>query len=209
MNTRGDLLFASQVSRGYHCILHLGAVADQLAWDNHGNIWGYKGKPHTLLSAHLDSVPGSPGFDDWAGVMVILHAAQACPDVAWLLTVDEEIGQRGASFAQPNIDGIKRAVVFDRHGDSDCVYYSGSLTYASKPHADRLCAELAEHGLGYVPCEGGLSDARILKDHWPTVNLSVGFDHEHTAEATLDIDALMKAMKAAEVLSKRPTGGAE
>lgn len=197
-----EMLYASQVSRGYRCIDELSTLAGvKVQWDDYGNIWGAKGTPHTLLCAHLDSVPGTPGHDDWAGVLVILHAARTCNDMAWLLTVDEEIGQRGAQLAKPDLSGIERCVLFDRHGDSDCVYYSGSCTYSSRPHADRLCAELSVHGLQYVPCEGGLSDARVLKNALPTVNLSVGFDNEHTADATIDLNALKKAMHAAEILS--------
>jgi hypothetical protein len=203
-----DLLPLGDEDRERYCAVRLFAAYTDGRKDATGNLEGLRGNPHTLLCAHMDVHPEGIGYDDCAGVAIILAAAELLPDVAFLLTVGEEDGRRGAKAWQPNscFDGIERCVLFDRFGGGQCVHKSGWIEYAKPSVAHAICDELKAGGLTYNPCAGGTGDAVELRHFWPTVNLSVGFDKEHTREETLDRVAWHKAWKAAVILSRRRDG---
>jgi putative aminopeptidase FrvX len=175
--------------------------------------------PTILLSAHLDMVEemtenrrivkesgvwssseGILGADDRAGVAVLLNIAEALYQspafsgkIKFIFTVEEEVGLVGAR----NVDeyflwGTDAAIVVDRRGTGDIVTSCGGYIPFCEEAYGRFIEQAAiEAGLSGWKCtQGGSSDTRIWAGHGiQSVNLSVGYNYEHTDAEYLDIQA--------------------
>ncbi|USK71245.1 M20/M25/M40 family metallo-hydrolase [Peribacillus asahii] len=175
--------------------------------------------PTILLSAHLDTVEevvenrsivkengiwwsseGILGADDRAGVTVLLNIAETLYQsptfsgkIKFIFTVEEEIGLVGAR----NVDdyflwGTDAAIVVDRRGTQDIVTSCGGyIPFCDEAYGEFIEEVAKEAGLSGWKCtQGGSSDTKIWAEHGiQSVNLSVGYNYEHTDAEYLDIQA--------------------
>ncbi|WP_075981816.1 M20/M25/M40 family metallo-hydrolase [Bacillus massilinigeriensis] len=183
--------------------------------------------PTILLNSHLDTVDifedgrvifkedgtwsssnGILGADDRAGVAVLLELAERLQTirfngkVKWIFTVEEEIGLNGAR----NVDeyflwGTHAAIVVDRRGNGDIVTSCGGyFSFCDERYGEFIEEVARNNGMEDWKCtSGGSSDTRIWASHGiQSVNLSVGYQNEHTSAETLDTDACYRTVKLIE-----------
>ncbi len=170
-------------------------------------VWQRGGSPYVLLCAHMDTVQmigdeeliddGVPliydgetlradddvqvGFDDKVGLAIILALAN-CTDLPFraLFTVGEETSQRGARAVDESwFDDSLFALVLDRRGGTDVITSIAGLPIAPPEFVERfmalpLAADRTERN-------GLASDALVLSEYMPTLNLSVGYYGPHRA----------------------------
>ena len=175
------------------------------------------GTSRTLFVAHMDTVhrvdgrntfvqdrknkllkaAGDPlGADDGAGVAMLVHLLKHGVPGLYVFTVGEEVGGVGASaFAQTNhkllANEIDRAIAFDRRGGTSVITHQSRGKCASDEFAEALSAKLndANDALLYMPDDTGVyTDTAEFTHLVPEcTNISVGYDHEHSAHETLDL----------------------
>ncbi|EMI09979.1 M20/M25/M40 family metallo-hydrolase [Anoxybacillus gonensis] len=174
--------------------------------------------PTILLNAHLDTVeafaPGRTivkqgaiwsssegilGADDRAGVAVLLEIAKWLDTssfngtIKFVFTVEEECGLVGArNLEEYFLWDVDAAIVVDRRGSGDIVTSCGTI----QPFCDIRYGQFFEQvardiGLTHWTCTAGRSsDTRIWAEHGiQSVNLSAGYDREHTDDEILNTDA--------------------
>ena len=183
--------------------------------------------PVIMLNAHLDNVeelvPGRKimkedglwrsdkgilGADDRAGVAVILQIARNLAQssfngkVKFVFTVKEECGLVGASQVDEYfLWDVDAAFVVDRRGTGDIVTSCGGYIPFCNEAFGRCIEEIAvKTTTGKWACTaGGSSDTRIWAAHGiQSVNLSVGYHHEHTENEMLDIGACYQTVELLE-----------
>ena len=127
------------------------------------------------------------GADDRAGISACLALWRELDNVAVILCPNEETGCNGSrALSIEHIDSVMPSelmqfcIQFDRRGARDIVAYDV---------ADELVGYIAEYMPTYSQARGSFSDICEL---CPTlgvqgVNLSIGYDNEHTPNETLDI----------------------
>jgi tripeptide aminopeptidase len=200
----------------YMTVDHAGNI---LAQKRYGSGTG----PTILLNAHLDTVDaivegrsivkngdvwssdqGILGADDRAGVAVLLELAQRLQSpgfngtVKYIFTVEEESGLVGArSVDETFLWGVDAAIVVDRRGTGDIVTSCGG--YEPFCHESYgVLFEKAAEGIGLAGWKmraGGSSDTRIWAAHGiQSVNLSAGYNNEHTDLETLNVEACFNTM---------------
>lgn len=162
-----------------------------------------------LLSAHLDMVDTngpavhfynndgvitgynehyqqtSLGADDKNGVWIIMKAIEAGYEFNFVISECEECGGDGIYKVKDKLMG-SYAVVMDRRGNYD-ILESGSGTTYCKTLAWNLKNFWAD---GYEVTTGGMSDTQTICKKIESVNISVAYDHPHTAEEETDYDRL-------------------
>ncbi|MEH7111575.1 M20/M25/M40 family metallo-hydrolase [Neobacillus niacini] len=175
--------------------------------------------PTLILSAHLDTVEeilenrhivkengiwssseGILGADDRAGVAVLLNIAETLSHsttfsgkIKFIFSVEEEVGLVGASKVDDYfLWGTDAAIVVDRRGTGDIVTSCGGYI----PFCDAEYGEFIEQVAkdagwdGWRCTPGGSSDTWIWAQHGiQSVNLSAGYNREHTDKEYLDIRA--------------------
>ncbi|MDL4842490.1 M20/M25/M40 family metallo-hydrolase [Aquibacillus rhizosphaerae] len=196
----------------YLTVDHAGNILAEKTYKN-GN------GPTILLNAHLDTVAdfavnrqimkdrslwtssrGILGADDRAGVAVVLQLAEYLNQtstfngkVKFIFTVEEECGLIGAnSVHEYFLWGIDAAIVVDRRGKGDIVTSCGGYMPFCDASYGAFFEEVATtEGLqGWATTHGGSSDTRIWAEYGiQSVNLSVGYQNEHTEREVLDVDA--------------------
>jgi len=169
--------------------------------------------PVVLLSAHLDTAGDFPpdrkilwsgdtirssagilGADDRAGIAIVLETlhrvrhAGLRGTIKVAFTAGEEIGLVGSQhIASAWLNGIDMAVVADRRNRRDIVTSCGRMSFCP-PETGAFWEETAR-GIGqsgWKVCQGGISDAvTYAACGIPTVNLSCGYQHEHTPDEEL------------------------
>ena len=145
------------------------------------------------------SSSGILGADDRAGVGVILHTLKQLQQMEFrtpvkvkiAFTVEEEVGLCGArAVSSEFLEDVQAAFVVDRRGRGDIV----TGTYGTDFCDELFGAMLALIGnLGdedrWEPTLGGTSDTRIWAQQGiQSVNLSVGYQYEHTSREELNLD---------------------
>nr|WP_106782955.1 M20/M25/M40 family metallo-hydrolase [Lysinibacillus timonensis] len=174
--------------------------------------------PTILVNAHLDTVDefvkgreilkdgniwssseGVLGADDRAGVCVALAVAKTIQNidfngtVKFVFTVEEEIGLRGASkVAKSFLWDVDMAFVIDRRGTGDIVTSCGGYHPFCTDEFARKVERIGRilHPGRWQTVAGGSSDTRIWAEQGiNSVNLSAGYNNEHTSDETLDIQA--------------------
>lgn len=164
-------------------------VVDEIEPDReilkHGNVW--------------TSSYGILGADDRAGLGVILHTLkqlqmihlQSPVKVKLAFTVEEEIGLCGASaVSREFLEGVQAAVVVDRRGNGDIVTGTWGTAFCDELFGSMiaLIGNLGEEKR-WEPTMGGRSDTLIWAQQGiQSVNLSVGYQNEHTSQEELNID---------------------
>lgn len=156
------------------------------------------------LVAHLDTVfkypaqdvyydpkknvlwsPDGLGADDRAGVYAIVEIVNAGLRPHIIFTTDEETGGVGATALADRRSPFKELnylIQLDRRGSNDCVFYDcynpSFISYVES--------------FGFVEAWGTFSDISILCPAWKVcgVNLSVGYENEHSYIETLNFGHL-------------------
>lgn len=144
---------------------------------------------------HVDGA----GADDRAGIFAILKLVREYnlrPHV--IITTGEEIGCVGAckltTFLKEFPAELKFMIQLDRRGYNDSVYYD----------CDNPKFETFINSFGFKTAIGSLSDISILAPHFEVaaVNLSVGYEDEHTCVERLHVNWLYETIdKTATILN--------
>lgn len=173
--------------------------------------------PTILLSAHMDTVVpfhsrrrlvwegdvvrsshGILGADDRAGIAIILEALEALGNapidgtIKVAFTREEEVGRVGSQEIDASwLEGVNTAIVADRRNTRDIVTSCWRTAFC--PEELGVFWEEIAAGLGqddWKACQGGISDALTYAERGiPSVNLSCGYNFEHTDDELLDTGA--------------------
>ena len=136
--------------------------------------------------------PEGLGADDRAGIFAIIKILQDGLRPSVILTTGEEDGGVGACaicerYPDCPIPGLKYMIQLDRHGTTDCVFY------------DCYCPEFVDYVESFGFCErwGSFTDISFLMPEWQIVgvNLSVGYEDEHSKQEILCINPLFDTIK--------------
>ena len=164
-------------------------VVDEIESDReilkHGHVW--------------TSSYGILGADDRAGIGVVLYTLkqlqmmqlQSPVKVKIAFTVKEEVGLCGAkAVSQDFLEGVQAAIVVDRRGNGDIVTGTWGTAFCDELFGSMiaLIGNLGEEKR-WEPTMGGRSDTLIWAQQGiQSVNLSVGYQNEHTSEEELNIN---------------------
>lgn len=171
-----------------------------------------------LLNGHLDVVDeiavgreilkfgpvwtssyGILGADDRAGIGVILHTLKQLQQMEFRIpvkvkiafTVEEEIGLCGARAVSAEfLEDVQAAFVVDRRGRGDIVTGTYGIDFCDELFGAMLAliGNLGDEDR-WEPTLGGSSDTRIWAQQGiQSVNLSVGYQYEHTSREELNLD---------------------
>lgn len=135
--------------------------------------------------------PDGAGFDDRAGIFAIIKLIQRGFRPTVIFTLGEEIGGLGASELvkdYPNgLMKLKYVIELDRQGKDDCVFYRCKN------------AEFANYiaSFGFKKQPGTFTDISIICPAWGVagVNLSIGYEYEHSYSELLHIDWMLATIK--------------
>ena len=134
--------------------------------------------------------PQGLGADDRAGIYIILQIIQSGLRPSIILTTDEERGGLGAQKLAKKecpIPFLRYMIQLDRHGANDCVFYDcynpSFIDYVES--------------FGFSEAKGSFSDISFLMPAWKIcgVNLSVGYNDEHTVSETLNINWMYRTLE--------------
>lgn len=174
--------------------------------------------PTVLLNAHLDTVEeishdrkilkeeniwrsseGILGADDRAGINVILATAKSVTEknfkgtIKYIFTVEEEIGLVGAyEVNETFLWDVDMAFVIDRRGKGDIVTSKGGISpFCTERFGQKVARIAKQSGMTqWKTTTGGSSDTAIWASHGiQSVNLSAGYNFEHTDQEQLDVEA--------------------
>lgn len=174
--------------------------------------------PTVLLNAHLDTVEeirsnrkimkeeniwksseGILGGDDRAGINVILGIAKSITEknfngtIKYVFTVEEEIGLVGATeVTETFLWDVDMAFVIDRRGTNDIVTSkAGYVPFCTERFGQKIEGIAKNAGLScWKTTSGGSSDTAVwAKNGIQSVNLSAGYNFEHTEMEQLDVKA--------------------
>ncbi|WP_086943508.1 M20/M25/M40 family metallo-hydrolase [Trichococcus pasteurii] len=146
------------------------------------------------------SSSGILGADDRAGVGVILHTLKQLQQMEFrapvkvkiAFTVEEEVGLCGAkSVSSEFLEDIHAALVVDRRGRGDVVTGTRGIDFCDELFGEMLAliGNLGDDENRWEPTLGGSSDTRIWAQQGiQSVNLSVGYQYEHTSREELNLD---------------------
>ncbi len=153
--------------------------------------------PDPLYHDREQAVMWSPcglGADDRAGVFACIELAKRT-GVDVLFTAGEESGAIGATafccdITQEQMDKYHVLVQLDRRGVNDAVFYDN----ASIPFHEYVT------DLGFVEEFGTFSDISVIAPNYQinSVNLSIGYDHEHTKMEILYLSNMLATMRKVE-----------
>lgn len=154
----------------------------------------FKDSPKNIYYDREQGVIWSPeglGADDRAGVFLILKIIQAGLRPTVIFTTDEEKGALGAEaliqkYKQVPCD-LNYIIQLDRRGTNDCVFYD-----CDNPNFVNYI-----EGFGFFEAAGTFSDISVICPEWGVagVNLSVGYEDEHSYIETLHVTPLLKTLE--------------
>ena len=172
------------------------------------------GASKTLFVAHVDTVHRQDGknkikknkhywhakgdvlgADDGAGVAILVHMLCAGIKGYYVFTQGEEKGGIGATFLRENdkdlLKQFDRAIAFDRRGLDSVITHQGWGRCCSDAFGEALCMELgkANDNLMHLNDDTGVyTDTAEFTDYIPEcTNISVGYDHEHSQQESLNM----------------------
>jgi tripeptide aminopeptidase len=184
--------------------------------------------PTILLSAHMDTVEeivsnreiieestilssseGILGADDRAGIAAILSILSKVRKTNFngtikvAFTVEEEIGCRGSREIDKDfIEDVDAAIVIDRRGKRDIVTSNGGFHFCSEEFGKLFDQAGKLAGMeDWQVTPGGISDAKVFANYGlRSVNLSAGYQNEHTDFETVDYLATFETVLLLEAL---------
>lgn len=163
---------------------------------------------HTPLSGYnikediITSIEGALGGDDRCGVAIALSLMQAGVLANYAFFDEEERGAGGSGDFLIETPWIAKEsscyIGLDRRGHEDAAVYN----YRS----NKLLNIVGTYGFKEV--NGSMTDVSVIEERFPkaTVNLSAGFNHEHTSKETIHIDIVMNTLQAMEEIVNICTG---
>lgn len=186
--------------------------------------YGQSDRTTIVFNAHLDTVEefaegreilkdgewwssseGILGADDRAGVAGLIQLAHwipttdFCGTIKFIFTVEEEIGLLGARKVDEHfLWESDAAFVLDRRGAGDIVTSCGSVMQFCDDAFGEFIEETAHTaGLsGWKTVAGGSSDTRIWASYGvQSVNLSVGYQDEHSSDEALNVEACFNTVE--------------
>ena len=168
----------------------------------------------TLFIAHVDTVhretgankirktkamwyaEGAPlGADDGAGCAMLMHLIHSDVKGYYVFSQGEECGGIGAKFLESThkslLGQFDRAIAFDRRGTDSIISHQGWSRCASDAFCQALANDLNlyDENMMYAPDDSGVyTDTAEFTDIIPEcTNISVGYDHEHSQQESLNI----------------------
>lgn len=156
----------------------------------------HKRLPHEIFFDQSKNVIWSPqglGADDRAGVYAILELVKRGLRPCVLFTWDEETGGYGATQAGQllkDLGCVDFCIELDRRGQNDSVYYE----------CDNPDFEEYINSFGFETAIGSFSDICFICPEWGVagVNLSIGYENEHTLQEILRVDWMMNTIDKVE-----------
>lgn len=138
------------------------------------------------LPNDCDNRIGCLGGDDRAGLWILLKLLNSDKSIynyfSFGIFFDEEVGGKGSSAYKkdyPNYEkGVKCFIGLDRRGIDDVALYG---------YDNNDLINIFEK-YGYKRASGSFTDASNLSNRLACINLSVGYDNEHTSYETLDMN---------------------
>lgn len=162
----------------------------------------FKETPKSIYYDEKQGVLWSPeglGADDRAGIFSILKILQAGYLPTVIFTADEEKGCLGAEKMikdYPNVPvDLKYIIQLDRRGTNDCVFYE-CANYNFIQYVEDF---------GFVENFGSFSDISVICPEWGIagVNLSVGYEDEHSYVETLHIAPLFATINKVKIMLEK------
>jgi hypothetical protein len=156
-----------------------------------------------LIALDKDSIGGSLGADDGAGVWLMVKMIERRVPGTYLFHRSEEVGGKGsAEMVRKHTDWLAKfecAVAFDRHDTFEVIHTQGGSRCASAKFTDALCDRLNKQGMQYEPSQRGVfTDTKNYRGIIPEcVNVAVGYQSQHGRNETLDyghLNALLDAV---------------
>jgi hypothetical protein len=170
------------------------------------------------LAAHMDTVFKSPPKDiyydkeagviwspdggcgdDRAGIFAILKIVQSGLRPSIIFTNGEEQGCIGSEeMTRDFLDGapsnFKYIIQLDRRGTTDCVFYDCN---------NKNFIQYVE-SFGFIENYGSFTDISVLCPAWGIagVNLSIGYENEHSISETLHVNPLYKTISKVKKMLK-------
>ena len=143
--------------------------------------------------------PYGSGFDDLAGVYIIIELVLMGYKPHLIFTHGEEIGGVGAYSIIQNFENCpfkkcKALIQLDRAHEKDCVFYNCDNSKFTR-YIEKF---------GFVEARGTFSDISIIAPQWGIagVNLSVGYQLEHTTSEHLNCNWTDETLKKVENILK-------
>lgn len=143
--------------------------------------------------------PNGLGADDRAGIYSIIKILNDGYKPSVLFCADEEKGALGAELLVQDckfpIAPINFIIELDRRGTNDCVFYDccneDFISYIEEA--------------GFVESWGSFSDITEICPAWGVagVNLSIGYEHEHTTSEILRVGPMLDTIKKVEKILDR------
>jgi hypothetical protein len=134
--------------------------------------------------------PDGLGADDRAGIFAIIKILQAGLKPTVIFTTDEELGAIGAEnlvldIPKPYTE-LRYIIQLDRRGSNDCVFYNCN----NSAFTDYI------ETFGFAQSLGSFSDISVICPMWGVagVNLSIGYDDEHTVSETLNTTHMLQTI---------------
>ena len=133
--------------------------------------------------------PMGLGADDRAGVFAIIQILQSGLRPHIIFTTDEEKGCLGAEVLAKTecpFQELKYIIELDRRGTQDCVFYDCD---------NEEFVDFVEK-YGFLENWGSFSDISEICPLWKVagVNLSIGYDNEHSEIETLNVSAMFSTI---------------
>lgn len=190
--------------------------------DSYGNRLLIRDGSKTMISVHTDTVHRIDGIqrasnikgvigldpreklsnclgaDDTAGIYAALRMIQAGVKATFIFHRDEEIGGKGSNWLATNygkwLAGFDRCIALDRRGTTDIITHQAYGRCCSDGFADALASEL---GMSHSPSEHGIftDSANYVGIIQECTNVSVGYEHEHSPNETLDTEYLERLIE--------------
>ena len=189
IDSYGNLLATKQFGTGEGAVILLNSHMDTVKKTERDKVVVETDGLFVAYSAGKRSVLGA---DDRAGIAIILSILDNMPKefngtlkLAFLR--EEEIGCVGSSNVDVRFyDDVDLAITFDRKGNSDIVVGTWGTPFCSTATGNFLFDVAKKAGFDYSPTEGGVSDAMTFSSNGiNSINLSVGYENEHTVNEFL------------------------
>lgn len=134
------------------------------------------------------------GADDTAGVWLMLEMIKAKVPGTYLFHYGEEkgcIGSRALAIAYPDLlRRYKRAIAFDRRGTTSIITFQQGQRCCSDIFGKAL-GDMLQHGYKNDPTGLYTDTASYTKLIPECSNISVGYEHQHCSDETLDCGHLL------------------
>lgn len=134
--------------------------------------------------------PQGAGFDDKAGIYSIIQIVKSGLRPHVIFTTNEERGCLGASALASGpcpFKDLRYIIQLDRRHIDDCVFYD-----CDNPEFVKYVEEF-----GFIEHFGSFTDISVLCPAWGIagVNLSVGYENEHTKHEILYVNAMLDTIE--------------